>query len=98
MAVDCFWRRSRLDDGEDPGERLAGTREGGPAESRDDSSSGYKIRVTISIWSPCFIQVCESPWRAKGGSTRAAHVTWVSRRDNAWGHERVKDSGFKMAA
>ena len=34
----------------------------------------------------------------KGGSTRAAHVTWVSRRDNAWGHERVKDSGFKMDA
>ena len=73
----------------------ADTREGGPVDGVDDSSSGYRFQVPFSFWSPCYIVRAQGAQRA---GQPALHVTWESRRDNRLGPIRVKDSRFKMAA
>ena len=61
----------------------ADTREGGPVDGVDDSSSGYRFQVPFSFWSPCYIVRAQGAHRA---GQPALHVTCESRRDIiAWG-------------
>ena len=62
-------------------EAAAGTREGDPRRVDVVLRQVPKFECLFSIWSPCFILVCESPMARKGGSARAPRVKWdVSQR------------------